>query len=424
MKNSSVKLLAKPWWYLLVGDTAGLITLWVYWHEDLQLQTSQFIASALLLTIATALSAAPLIRFVIFDWEARRQEFLNRLNKESLVAYLQQFWEKRTVQDPAFVGWHTEGKMTNGLLVAATQEQVNKSMEKIFDAIYEEQHGRIAFIAPMILLNSVIFILTVLSIFIYLNQVILNLDIHPAVAIASITGAYMYVVSDSIQCVRQRCLNASNLYWYALRMLLAIPIGIALTAPIAQELKPFVAFGVGALPMDQIIKLLRQLTSKQLNLSDAEEESDKLIKLEGVTVRIASMLISEGVDSIEQIITVDPVLLSIRTGLPFKFILQLGSQAIVRRHLSSTAEKLIPLGLADARSISSLIIDLDSSDPALQNRAKAALVAATAQITAATADGPTIVTASYTTDSLEFSFRQVINENYTRFILGNLLNIS
>jgi len=232
------------------------------------------------------------------------------------------------------------------------------------------------------------------------------------------------VVSDSIQCVRQRCLNASNLYWYALRMLLAIPIGIALTAPIAQELKPFVAFGVGALPMDQIIKLLRQLTSKQLNLSDAEEESDKLIKLEGVTVRIASMLISEGVDSIEQIITVDPVLLSIRTGLPFKFILQLGSQAIVRRHLSSTAEKLIPLGLADARSISSLIIDLDSSDPALQNRAKAALVAATAQITAATADGPTIVTASYTTDSLEFSFRQVINENYTRFILGNLLNIS
>jgi hypothetical protein len=297
-------------------------------------------------------------------------------------------------------------------------------MEKIFDAIYEEQHGRAAFIAPMILLNSVIFVLIVLSIFIYLDQITLKLDIHPAVAIASITGAYMYVVSDTIQCVRQRSLNTSNIYWYVLRMLLAIPIGIALTAPIIQDIKPFVAFGVGALPMDQIIKMLRQLTSKQLNLSNPSEESDQLIKLEGVTVRIASILVSEGIDSIEQIITVDPVLLSIRTGLPFKYILQLGAQAIVRRHLGATAEQLVPLGLADARSISALIIDLDSNDPAKQNRAKSALVAATAQITAAKENDLTIVTASYTTDSLEFSFRQVVNENYSRFILGNLLNLS
>jgi hypothetical protein len=430
MINRSAKLFAKPWWYLLVGDTLGLITLWLYWHEALQLQTSQFIATSLLLCIATALSAAPLIRFVIFDWEARRHEFLNRLNKESLIAYLQQFWEKRTTQDSAFICWHTDhadhidGKMVDGVLVLVTQEQINKSMEKIFDAIYEEQHGRTAFIAPMILLNTVIFVLTVLCIFIYLNLVILNLDIHPAVAIASITGAYMYVVSDSIQCVRQRSLNTSNLYWYVLRMLLAIPIGIALTAPIIQDLKPFVAFGVGALPMDQIIKLLRQLASKQLNVSNPAEESDQLIKLEGVTVRIASILVSEGIDSIEQIITVDPVLLSIRTGLPFKYILQLGAQAIVRRHLGATAEQLVPLGLADARSISALIADLDSSDLVIQSRAKSALVSATAQITAATSDGSTIVTSTYTTDSLEFSFRQVINENYSRFILGNLLDIS
>jgi hypothetical protein len=426
MTNANAKLLTKPWWYLLVGDAAGLMTLWVYWHEDLQLQTPQFIAAALLLCMATALSAAPLIRFVIFDWEARRHEFLNRLNNESLIAYLQQFWEKRTTQDPAFVGWTEQGKISDGALVLATQEQINRSMEKIFDAIYEEQHGRIAFLAPMVLLNSVIFILTTLSILVYLQQVNLDLgiNIHPAVAIASVTGAYMYVVNDSIQSIRQRCLNASTLYTYVLRMLLAIPIGVALTSPIIDDLRPFVAFGLGALPMEAIIKLLRRLTSKQLNLSEAAEESDQLIKLEGVTVRIASMLVSEGVDSIEQVITVDPVLLSIHTGLPFKFILHLGSQAIVRRHLGPSAEKLIPLSLADARSIAALVSDLDNSDAVIQNRAKAVLVAATSQMTSANADGSTTLTASYTTDSLEFNFRQIATGNYTRFILGNLLKLS
>ena len=46
-----------------------------------------------------------------------------------------------------------------------------------------------------------------------------------------------------------------------------------------------------------------------------------------MTARISSLLIAESVDSIDQIINVDSVLLSIRTGLAFKFILHLGSQA-------------------------------------------------------------------------------------------------
>ncbi|MDD1608616.1 MAG: hypothetical protein LUQ18_08990, partial [Methylococcaceae bacterium] len=203
----------------------------------------------------------------------------------------------------------------------------------------------------------------------------------------------------------------------------AIPIGIALTYPLDPEMKPFIAFGLGTLPMDQIIKLLRRLTSKQLNLSEAAQESDRLIKLEGVTVRISSMLIAEGVDSIEQIIAVDPVLLSIRTGLPFKFILHLGSQAIVRRHLGETAEKLIPLSLADAKSISALVTDLDDvKNTDVQSRAEAVLAAAATLITPTPVDAT--ASSNYSTECLEFNFRQIANENYSKFILGKLLNLS
>lgn len=413
--NAKLHTLFSPWWYLLIGNLLGLIAIGIYWYIDLQLPTSLFIGAAFLLIVCTSLAAAPLMRFVILDWEARYHEFANRLNNESLIAYLQQFWEKRTIKDKSFVGWHL-----GDCEESVTQNQINHSMEKVFDAIYYEQYGRVAFVAPILLLTSIIFASTAFSIQIYLNKITLLLE-SPAVAISSIAGAYMYVVSDSIQSVRQRNLNASSIYWYTLRMLLAIPIGIALTYPVTEVVKPFVAFGLGALPMDEILKLLRRLTSKELNLSESAEKTDQLIKLEGVTVRISSILIAEGVDSIDQIITVDPVLLSIRTGLPFKFILQLGAQAIVRRYLGITAEKLIPLGLADARSIAALINDLDSNDDVVQNRAKAVLAAATSLVMPT--DLSATIISNYSTECLEYNFRQIANNNYTKFIQGKLLSL-
>jgi hypothetical protein len=418
-------------WYLLlgIGDLIGLVAFWFYWHCNLQLPIPTFVGSALLVLITTSLAAAPLIRFVILDWEVRYHEFLNRLNNESLIAYLQQFWEKRTTQDPEFASWPLEG---NENIVTKSQPSASNNTEtlpqpleeRIFDAIYHEQYGRPAFFVPITLLVSSIFISTVLSILIYLQQITLVMNIDAAVAIASIAGAYMYVVSDSIQSVRQRSLNASSIYWYVLRMLLAIPIGVALTSLAATDVKPFVAFGLGALPMDQLIKALRRLTTEKLNLTVAEEESDQLIRLEGVTGRIASMLIAEGVDSIEQVITVDPVLLSIRTGLPFKFILHLGSQAIVRRHLGVSAEKLIALGLSDARSIAALVDNLDDSNELVQNRAKAVLAVATSLIKSPMENQSATITDDYSTECLEYNFRQISSGNYTRFIQGKLLQLN
>jgi hypothetical protein len=198
-----------------------------------------------------------------------------------------------------------------------------------------------------------------------------------------------------------------------------------LTSLAAEDLKPFMAFGLGTLPMDQLIKALRRLTTEKLNLTVAEEESDQLIRLEGVTTgRIASMLIAEGIDFIEQVITVDPVLLSIRTGLPFKFILHLGSQAIVRRHLGVSAEKLIVLGLSDALSIAALVDNLDDSNEVAQNRAKAVLAVATSLIKSPMENQSATITDDYSAECLEYNFRQISSGNYTRFIQGKLLQLN
>lgn len=409
------------WSSLLLANIAGMIAFGMHLRHLGTMSMSALVSSELLLFITVSLASAPLIRFVVIDWGTRYQEFVNRLNDDALTAYLQQFWEKYTIQSKAFIAW-TPKQCEDKTI---TQKQIDDSMESIFDDIYYKQYGQHAFFVPLALLFFTIFISTVLGIKIYLDQIHLSLpkdnDVT-VIAIASMAGAYMYIVSDSIQNVRQRSLNASTLYWYTLRMLLAIPIGVALTSLIAVDAQPFVAFGLGALPMDQIIKGLRQLSTQKLNLTVPDEESDQLTKLEGVTARISSLLIAEGVDSIDQIITVDPILLSMRTGLPFKFILQLGSQAIVRRLMGESAEKLIPLSLADARSIAALVDDLDNkNDEAAKNRAEAVLAMATSLL--ASGD-PKVVPDDYSTQCLEYTFRQIAKGNYTKFIRGKLLTLN
>lgn len=90
---------------------------------------------------------------------------------------------------------------------------------------------------------------------------------------------------------------------------------------------------------------------------DREKENapDRLLSLSGVTLPIVSVLEAEGIHSVEQVAAADPVLLSIRTGFPFRFTLRLCSQAIVRRHFGSNASVLLPIGLADVVPIDLLM---------------------------------------------------------------------
>jgi len=108
------------------------------------------------------------------------------------------------------------------------------------------------------------------------------------------------------------------------------------------------------------MKVIRRLGFPQLTEQDREGGgSDKLLVLEGVTLPIVATLESEGINSIEQVAAADPVLLSIRTGFPFRFTLRLGSQAIVRRHLGENAVNLLKVGLADVVPIYLLVKALD-----------------------------------------------------------------
>jgi hypothetical protein len=98
------------------------------------------------------------------------------------------------------------------------------------------------------------------------------------------------------------------------------------------------------------------------------------------------------------------VLLAIRTGLPFRFVIRLGGQAIVRRHLGDRARELIPLGLADAGPIVELVRRADGG--------QAFDVATQAARVRLMADGDKDIPL----ELVQTKFRQIAGEEYAKML--------
>jgi hypothetical protein len=197
----------------------------------------------------------------------------------------------------------------------------------------------------------------------------------------------------------------SDVYWYALRAFLALPIATLFAAAPGDSMKPVFAFAVAMLPVDVLMKEIRRLAyPASLAQTNPEEKGDQLLTLAGVTTPVVGLFLAEGVYSVEQIAASDPVLLAIRTGLPFRFVLRLGGQAIVRRHLGDRARELVPLGLADAGPICDLVKRESEGD--------GFAVATEAVRTRLVAEGDKDIPLGL----VQMKFRQIAGEEYARML--------
>ena len=84
----------------------------------------------------------------------------------------------------------------------------------------------------------------------------------------------------------------------------------------------FIAFALGAFPTEEMLRILRRLLSKYLNITE-NETSDQLVQLSGVTPEVAAVLAGEGIHAIQQLACMDPVALAVRSGLSFDYLLNL-----------------------------------------------------------------------------------------------------
>ncbi|MGI4816041.1 MAG: hypothetical protein ACRYG5_07540 [Janthinobacterium lividum] len=325
--------------------------------------------AALLAAFTTVMVATPLIAFLSVGWFTRYNEFQNSLKDQALAAYLRRFWSQSLIhalQDAKCLPG-PEAMQANGNPWWEVANQQPKVCDRLFSRIYHEQYGLTPFVPPFLILIAVAYAAAALLIAgcsvgtIADGATVCMVGLSRQLLVASTAGAFMFVVSDSVLNIRRKSLNTSDVYWYSLRLFLAIPIAIAISGtPGADGFHAAVAFALGTFPVDAFIKVIRRFGFPQVNADEQQSETpDKLLALEGVTLPIVATLAAEGIDSVEQIATADPVLLSIRTGFPFRYTLRLGSQAIVRRHFGANASALIPIGLADVVPIFLLANALD-----------------------------------------------------------------
>jgi hypothetical protein len=363
------------WFVVATVSVAASIALWLVFS----IPTHVALLSGCVAVFTTCFAVAPYVRFIDQGWWTRYDEFRNQLWGDALSEYLWQFWHRRAEDANALFDF-SGGKSPVESDEAKRLRWRNAST--VFEVIYKEQYGLTAFVIPLgFLLAAILFethYVTIVSLKDLLRDgsdvatLVSKLPQHSiALSVSAICGAYLFVVGDCVDSVRKGILNVADVYWYGLRMILAVPIAAALTFALPDSVAVNVAFAVGVLPVAFINKQLRRLVSLQLK-SEVGQEPDQLIKLDGVTAPIVSLLNAEGVTSIEQLLGMDPVLLSIHTGLPFRFVLRLGAQAVVRRHFGEAGFALCGLGLADATSVYCLIRKLTGPNAATNGDADAA----------------------------------------------------
>ena len=328
--------------------------------------------------VVVLLVIIPIARFLLYQWSLRELEFVNRFSQGSLDVYLARFY-------------------------ARTEATKELSDIQLFEWSYRRLVGRHLYYTPTAMLMVIVALLGGLVImtairagyenyvdFYAKNAAVMTSLSHlplgeldkvvfpfpdivlSAQALAAISGAYLYVVGVVIQGFRNKTLTSSDILWCSFRMVIAVPMAVSLSGLANSSLGPFIAFALGAFPIEALSRLLRRLMTKTLGEAD-EQNSDQLVHLAGATPQISAVLAGEGIGAIQQLASIDPVALSVRTGLPFDFILDLVAQAQAWRYLGPATEALGKLGLGSAMSIRRLVDRLARKPP--DEEAKAVLTA-------------------------------------------------
>lgn len=178
----------------------------------------------------------------------------------------------------------------------------------------------------------------------------LHIDI---VSLAAIFGAYTWITSDVIYRYRQSDLASSDLYWYALRLIVAVPLGQAIAKTVPDN-GALVSFVISMFSLSRIQQMLGYLINRfypGVPATGNDTRDDITIKLPGIDQVIADRLAAEGVTTIAQLASIDPIFLSSRTGIAFQILLRYIDTAILWQYTGAKLLVLREYGLIGASDI-------------------------------------------------------------------------
>lgn len=346
-----------------------------------------FVEALLICILGVATLVVPVLRFLKTGWVAKRRDILDGLDEAACDAYFQMFCR-------------------NGA-------RPPKNMaRKQFEELYERWYGRAKFWGPGVLLFAIATLAVssaVFSVFSGQSDVVSPFVKMPLPAIAALAGAYMWVCDDLIGRCRRLDMSPSDLQWGAMRFVIAIPMGYAFGSLVQDSVAPFIAFALGAFPINELSNMLRRLANAKLGMEPRDDEvSDGIVKLQGTDRDIAERLAKEDIRTIAQLAYCDPVHTTMRTNLSFNFVTDLMNQALAWNYLRNDLHALSRQGLRGAVEIRHLILEIEAAGHQPQPNPYA-ILAQQSLITGATA-------IAMSPESLQFTFYQISEDPYTRFL--------
>lgn len=293
----------------------------------------------------------PILSFFIFGWASKRQEIVNYFDTpEKIIAYFAKF-------------------PFNSL------KDTNDTSYKL-NQLYASLLGRSSYVLPLLLLISVSGTLAFLLAQEILSQLsrATSSTIVTSAVWSAIAGAYAWIASDATFQFWQKSLLPTHLYQYSIRFIVAVPLGYSFATFVTDagsSKAAFLAFAVGAFPLTKFLSLTRRFITRQFELLGAKIDGplndDAITKLQGIDDKIADRLHQEGIFTISQLPTADPVRLAVRTNLDFGFIIDCASQALAWIYLNDKLNLIRVLGLRGGFEIKTLMeaFDYDPSNPEL-----------------------------------------------------------
>jgi hypothetical protein len=152
---------------------------------------------------------------------------------------------------------------------------------------------------------------------------------------AALAGALLWSLYEIIARVCMRSLDPDALNNLTLRLLGAIPIGLAFGSIVgAENLATFVAFGSAAFPLRETRVILRQWTANRMgaapavvNTASVRGRIDEI--LDGISESESLQLAENGFETFLDLAYADPIRLMARTGRPLRLILSWLDQALL-----------------------------------------------------------------------------------------------
>lgn len=298
--------------------------------------------------LLTSLIAYPLLIFVWLGWKRKADDVVLSLTGEAAALYLRRFQRQEVAPDKA---------------------------EAEFKRFYASWYGRRYLAFPIFVFTVVVVIATYLlgdSAYVYLrkaNGLVLNEQEFfqlPRIATAALAGAYAFVCWDIISRVARRNITATDVLGAAVRLAIAIPVGYSFSALLKEDTGPFIAFAVGAFPVQTLGTVLQRIANRQLGLEiGADSAQDQVVKLSGIDQPTADRIEDADITTVAQLAYCDPVQLTMRTNLGFSYVSDIVAQALAWIYLGDRLNDIRPLGFRGAVEIGNLLSDLDTNDPAI-----------------------------------------------------------